>query len=351
MEDEAIAEEERLIRIYEAEIALLSQKDFQKEEGSLLTTAGVDEDENSVVVEDDDPLVDWMLNEEDSSTSSLLASLSRDDTNNDHHRFQPVIRGFCFTSVQQHKKATSILRGYFVADPSIRAQIRVAVSSKHKTIESLECQLVDVPEEWRWLETEVVPVTKRELAPWIEAVSSYLAFHKERQVFLQLLQERFEKTLKVEYKRSKVLLNFSITNSNVLSLVWGWKWKEGREFLRWMPSACSLPHLDALVQVCDDRCDKAIELLVQQIQTNRYKIAEPPRQRLEDQDAGDADVSSEEEDDEPVTRKSGDTRKERRGQGSNIRERGSTSKPAKRKRSESKIAVKRKRRSGYLIKK
>ena len=99
---------------------------------------------------------------------------------------------------------------------------------------------------------------------WIEAVSNYLQFDHERSKFLSSQHSRTLTYHPVEQSHgSSSQLQIDLPQ---LSLIWGWKWKESRDVLR-LSSASSgklrqQSDLDALVQVCNSQCDKALELIL-----------------------------------------------------------------------------------------
>jgi len=118
--DDAIAQEERLIRLYEAELALLNGEEASASADEDETPRG---DEPAVWQEHDinDDALDWILqlnngnNSSDyrhqtvsnflSNTKTIAERSSKHDTNDDGaspwwgDEFQPLLRNFCFTSV------------------------------------------------------------------------------------------------------------------------------------------------------------------------------------------------------------------------------------------------------------
>jgi hypothetical protein len=385
--EEEMAREERLIRILEAELSALDGIQKQREAaaatvdrtsedaiGDKNKNAGADYSISDSISDDihgsdEEDALNWIIqNQQDSvddSMSTLLASLQaheRKEYSVTHggnlHRLQPVVRHFCFTSVQRLPTPTTVaaeaarsnndgqlnnnivsymLRGYFLANRSVQARIQMDVSllppssadsslsgSGGGRILSLQCHIESSSASsssshanenegvWSWLDREVRVVKAisnsgsgdvnniPSLAAWMEAVTSFLQFHDRRQRFLSQLQLRYNDAhlLDIEQYRSRTILSICIPGRNqqqrqqqqqqqrphdhddvnetgldqrrTFSLVWGWKWQQGRDVIRLTETATALglkqPHLDALVQVCEDRCDRAIELMLRQVQ-------------------------------------------------------------------------------------
>ena len=331
--EQAIAREERLIEIYETELVSLQQRNGEQQQ-QLIAERCDDENDASLSDTDEDDPLDWMMRQQNamdkSQMSALLASLTSPENDKaahsssaQQHRLQPAIRNFCFTSV--HRNPTEIittttttttvsqycLRGYFLANPSIRARIDVALQAvlddnnnnntdkmalKTTRIQSMKYHLHvassddndnTTTTDWTWLEREVKARQQvyphnnlMLLAGWMDAVSRYLEFHNQRLQFLKKLHS----TTAIQHQTthgSKVVLrinnNMASSSSRggleLLSLVWGWKWKEGRDVLRLTQESFGLrqSHLDALVQVCGGRCEDALELLLQQLQPDTEK--------------------------------------------------------------------------------
>ena len=269
--EEEIAKEQRLIRIYEAELKLLLDQEEQR--NAQQTTTVVDDDDG-----DDTTLggpLDWILQLQDteSSMSSLYASLRTTQEEDDHSRLQPLIRGFCFTHIQKASEYTSyVFRGYFTSYPSVRACIRIFFErQEEKTrIQSIQFQLETEPD-FEWLEKEI-KARKDDLAAWMESVSTYLRFHKRRDTFLYSLQKQHPSDVSVEMRQSKALIVISRNGRELTSLIWGWKWKEGRDVLRLTRNlsraALRQSQLDALVVVCDDKCEEALKVMLDEVQSS-----------------------------------------------------------------------------------
>jgi hypothetical protein len=302
--DAALREEGRLLRIYEAELALLKKKRAEEEEEAAKEPSSRPLSPSFFLSSEhdggaaDDPL-EWILQApggEGPSVSSLVTSLrDQEDTySEDISSLQPALRNFCFTAVNRaqgesystnstnHEAAGYVFRGYFVADPSVEAEIRMVFSlgttqEQSTSIQSMRCTLrSSTGDDWTWLEQQVSAVLNNHeganLPAWIECVSNYLEFDARRKKCLEEL--RFaEKILPCtsQQQGNHAVLQIPLGDpkeedaANRLSIVWGWKWREARDSLRLNQASSGLKQadLDQLVVACDGDCWTALQLITQ----------------------------------------------------------------------------------------
>jgi hypothetical protein len=112
-------------------------------------------------------------------------------------------------------------------------------------------------------------------------LSNYLEFDKRRKQFLSAWEEKGY--VEVTHVRSKSIVKIPLqpkgevgsdyedsgsvskNESTCVSIVWGWKWKVGRDVLRLAQASSALglrqQDLDSLVKTCDS-CERAIELII-----------------------------------------------------------------------------------------
>lgn len=173
--------------------------------------------------------------------------------------------------------------------------------------------------DWSWLQNQVEEVVQdttgasgsgggdtHYLAAWISCVSEYLEFDKHRREMLleagddslctcgclkqftvQHVHSKsvvrfpiYSTKIKISRKRHNQQQNHSLEDnfseedqlqrrkpSHILSIVWGWRWKERRAYLRLTQESAGLaalrqPDLDQLVQACHNDCWQAVQLLL-----------------------------------------------------------------------------------------
>jgi hypothetical protein len=181
-------------------------------------------------------------------SSSLLQSLTTDAP----HKIQYAIRSFCFTNTIRQSRNVYLLKGYFMANISVKGTIQVEIqhADDANTIK-VKCSLDR--EEDAWMGQRV---SDDNLPFWIEGISSYLQFDKKRAQFLAENDFAFEQR---EYRVRIRLAEF-------LTVYWDWQWKRGEDTLRLPastpPSTIIQPrNLEALLLVCKGNCIDALKLL------------------------------------------------------------------------------------------
>jgi hypothetical protein len=287
-DDDDIAQEERLIRLYEAELSLLKGED-KNEATNLVGEGEIPAPVLQDYVGDGDDALDWILHLNDGNGSSgsgdpqetvsdFLKSVERSSLSSfQQHdeavwwgdKLQPLLRNFCFTSVQHnHHQESSIIdhrhrqtftfRGYFLANDTVHAVINLVIeqqqlkdekdsnkqnhrhssSSANFQIHSITCELESSSSsssggndgnitDWTWLQKQVASViaagSKESnntyfLAAWISGVSEYLAFDTNRTIKLQNHREQTcdcgkTSPYTVQYSQSKTVICIPIIGS------------------------------------------------------------------------------------------------------------------------------------------
>jgi hypothetical protein len=323
--DEAIAQEERWIELYEAELSLLNSQRSNRDNADHSTgvrNEGLLENNNVTFFENDTSALDWILqlnsnNSDPQQDVSNLLKCVEAETSWLGDRLQPLLRNFCFTSVVCEHSRKNISKqlqeytfhGYFLANRLVRAKIRMVVCLAGATpnIAEIHCELLskrDSSEDWSWLQKQVVAVVNETaasnsthyLAAWVSCVSEYLEFdHLRRAVLLDNCSTHAcgcPRQFTVQHVHSKSLLRIPIypksshqqrrqpedddsaeddapqhnrKPSHVVQIVWGWRWKERRSSLRLTQDGAAVlrqPDLDQLVQACQNDCLQAINLLL-----------------------------------------------------------------------------------------
>jgi len=288
--EQAIKEEEHLIRAYQEELVLLKkleedkgeencQEDNSISDGDILPSLTMDGVNNNKALGSTlGSSVEAPQQEEREEESSC----HEDRQKNDEFflNIQAAIRGFRFTAARQMTSlsSTQILerplamasaenfdvsvsktnsyqfKGYFLSEPTVHASFLMEFemtnerSSENNTannrISRLQCEISSTSHSeedlsWLQLQTEMLlEEDKTNLPAWIDVVSGYLAFDKRRKKCLSRWKEqRPDIQFKFTNQKSKSLLEFSMTakdedndkncsNPTTLSIAWGWKWKQ-----------------------------------------------------------------------------------------------------------------------------
>jgi hypothetical protein len=249
--DEEIAQEERWIRIYEAEMALLSFETNQAYE-NLERTKEKDNHSTTTTTEEDESIWDWfdhvlqanhsfdridpagtvsqlvqqaVIAEQEAMTSTTTTILP----------IQSIVCGFTFQNVLVHQQLqqqqTFQFRGSFLANPNVQANIYMTIerqlSSSNRSaplvpkfrVVSMEYQLDD--SHWKWLQDQVLkrmdqmeggtrndpndhdPLSR--LPQFILLVSEYLEFDAQRkQTLLLSEQQSFPTTTPINHHHHPV---------------------------------------------------------------------------------------------------------------------------------------------------
>jgi hypothetical protein len=323
--DHAIEQEERLIRLYKAELSLLKQQQERRAHSSIPeqhpTQLLIDQSTASSAAtasahnnDEVDPL-DWILQQQpQASVSSLMTSVAveEDRFREDLQGMQSALRTFCFTCVDRVATTTSNnkerqtrtpdyepedstlvsynFQGYFEFDPSIKAEIVVDFRLGREDrkgearVLGIDCKLSSEKEEdltWLQQESRIKGEDETNLSKWIDGLSNYLEFDKRRKQCLSAWEQKgyVEATHVGSKSIVKIPLqpkgevesddgdfgSVSKNESTCVSIVWGWKWKVGRDVLRLAQASSALglrqQDLDSLVKACDS-CARAIELVI-----------------------------------------------------------------------------------------
>ena len=304
-----IAEEERLIEIYQAELALLKIDDRRNKDNATASKSPFrfedeessqeeNESSNNITSSVPDPL-DWIMQQEEASVSSLMESLNKHQKelqpqNSACFVLQPYLRGFNFTSVErldEFKNRDSLppatprdqaeyeLRGFFVKRPEFTATIYFRFQLKSNSTEarilSMDCKL-DHPQKGyeNLLGRGRRGATTTTFAQWIDRISNFIDFDDRRNKCIDkwkheslLLQDKTEGLNRI--------ISFGLGDedsgagsnkgqSKCISLVWGWK--EGQEFLRFTADSAHLGlqqiDLDYLVRACGGAFHTAIQKML-----------------------------------------------------------------------------------------
>jgi hypothetical protein len=231
-----IAREVRLIQEYEHEL-----QELQAPSKSQHLESGLIDDSLEALLKST-PNIDI--------SSSLLQALTTDAP----HNIQHAIRGFCFTDTIRQSRDVHILKGYFMANTSVKATIQIEIqrTDDASTIK-VRCSLDR--EEDAWMGQRV---SDDNLPFWIEGISSYLQFDKKRAQFL------VENDFAFEQREFRVRIQLA----DFFTVYWDWQWKRGEDTLRLPastpPSTIIQPrNLDALLLVCKGNCLDALKLLRQ----------------------------------------------------------------------------------------
>jgi hypothetical protein len=318
--DQAIEQEERLIRLYKAELSLLKQQQERRTHSSIPeqhpTQLPVDQSTASPATHSNDGVdpLDWILQQQpQASVSSLMTSVAveEDRFREDLQDMQSALRTFCFTCVdrvattsknkERQTRASDYepddstlvsynFQGYFEFDPSIKADIVVDFRLGREDrkgqarVLGIDCKLSSEKDEdltWLQQESRIKGEDETNLSKWIDGLSNYLQFDKRRKQFLSAWEEKGY--VEVKHVRSKSIVkiplqprdevgiddedpgNVSENDQTCVSIVWGWKWKVGRDVLRLAQASSALglrqQDLDSLVKTCDS-CERAIELVI-----------------------------------------------------------------------------------------
>jgi hypothetical protein len=318
-------EEEALIRVYEAELSILKQRQEAfsprpDNNNDIAHDRGVGSDDDD---DDDgsDPL-DWMFAQEqlasklEESDSRNLNSPSKEECT----RLTQSIQGFVFTSLEHDCGSTQyILGGYFIASPSISASIELTVEivdhnnertrkrqrrkcgakgRSRSRVVGLKCQLssscpgedlsyIPVPQgsPSEKNSTNSNTYNNKSLPDWIAKMSHYLEFEQERKKCIEQWQRKYE--CHSEYMGMKVEIQLVPRRGEqhdsseqqqeqeavLPSFCWEWKWDEERDVLYISEKNALQPQeipgdpiirndgLQDLV-TCTDSCEKALDVIL-----------------------------------------------------------------------------------------
>jgi len=307
--DEDIAKEEHLIQVYEAEMKILESRESNVR---LNTLEEDDKDE-----ENDDTAscalgpLDWILEkhdeEEAAGLSRLMDAMKESPENPFIDALQPKMRGISFTSIK-HVEALSnhvhvyVFKGFFIDHSHVKVEItlRLQFDADYSTGSVLEsiCQVfpdVNMPQHH-----------DGNISEWVHSMCNYLDFNAQRQ---KIIEEHSGLVSATEASRSNAMqLGVRLPNNReyiALSLLWGWKWKDGKDVLRVARS--NLPgigqsHLDGLVRTCDNKCAEALQKMLRHLGGSVERIKSKCREVAVNYDPDSAEDSEDSDEEQSSSR-------------------------------------------------